>query len=83
MTFQAPTVRTRNAPPAPGADPRHVALYWAMRWPRNHNPAVLQAGRAALESLLAENRLLRNTLRDIGLRAQYAHETTARKEPSS
>lgn len=34
-----------------------------------------------LSRLRSENGLLRSTLRDIELRAQYAHETTARKEP--
>jgi hypothetical protein len=51
-----------------------------MRWPRSHDQDVLAAGRAALDSLLAENGFLRNAMRDIELRAQYAHETTARKE---
>ena len=81
MTFRPPTAKSRNAPPGPNADPRHTAIYWAMRWPRSHDQDVLAAGRAALESLLAENRLYRNTLRDLELRAAYALDTTARKEP--
>ena len=80
MTFRPPTAKSRNAPPGPNSDPRHTAIYWAMRWPRSHDQDVLAAGRAALDSLLAENGFLRNAMRDIELRAQYAHETTARKE---